>query len=37
MKPDLIPIIEAGTFQRTVIHSKSRHADDMKVGKGRRA
>lgn len=37
MKPDLFPIIEAGTFQRTVIHSKSRHADDMKVGKGRRA
>ena len=37
MKPDLIPIIEAGTFQRTVIHSKPGHADDMKVGECRRA
>jgi hypothetical protein len=26
MKPNLIPIIEAGTFQSTVIHSKPRYA-----------
>lgn len=37
MKPNLIPIIEAGTFQSTVIHSKPRYAYDVKVCKCCRA
>ena len=33
VKSDLVPVIQAGPFQRPVIHLKTRDADDMQFGK----
>ena len=37
MQRHVVPVIEAGAFQRAVVHSKAGNADDVQMGHGRGA